>query len=138
MPSFCDYENRTGDPPRNRCDDRSDLGRVISHVIDGSPPVIYALGNMHGGEGAACAGIDWELQNMVPDGYEGWICVAARAEDVFSNGQAGNHGVSRPLRLCYDDGVPPAADCPLPAPSCIAPNCSLPPAFPENFVYDPR
>jgi hypothetical protein len=102
------------------------MSRVISHTMDGKPPVIYALGSALGGAGAACTGADWEI------GFarEGWVCVAGRAED-----EVHNVGVSRPLRLCYDDGVGAPADCPLPAPSCLD-GCTLPPAFPAGALFE--
>ena len=67
MPAWCDYlELLSGRPPR-RCANRSDLTKAISHVRDGKPPVIYALGNMHTGDGVACAGVDYEIQNHLLD-----------------------------------------------------------------------
>jgi hypothetical protein len=126
MPQGCDYADSSGGTPTYLCDDRSDMWRTISHTMDGKPPVIYALGSNLTGSGAACSGADWEI------GFarEGWVCVAGRAED-----QVHNIGVSAPLRLCYDDGVDPPADCPLPAPSCLD-DCTLPPRF-VGGLYEP-
>jgi hypothetical protein len=137
IPGFCGYRQPPQTRPDTLCLNRSDIGRVISHARDGAPPVIYARGSMLTGTGAACTGTGWEIGQQVTPGYEGWVCVAARAEDVFDNGETGNHAVSRPLRLCYDDGEPPAPDCSGTPPTCMAPNCMLPPTFFQNFVYNP-
>ncbi|HWP08749.1 MAG TPA: hypothetical protein VNN72_23565, partial [Polyangiaceae bacterium] len=62
------------------------------------------------------------------------ICVAGRAED-----NTGNVGISRPLRLCFDDGEDPPPSClnqdADPPPSCRVDNCKLPPTFPEHALY---
>lgn len=130
MPMGCVYKN--GGEPDRLCDDRSDMWRTISHSIDGKPPVIYALGGALGGAGAACSGIEWEIGNSSD---EGWVCIAGRAEDLVHN-----VGVSRPLRVCYDDLVDPPPDCPWPPPSCLD-NCTLPRAFEDayedGFLYEP-
>jgi hypothetical protein len=110
-PPLCEAYQQGGTEPRHLCDDRSDMWVSISHSMDGEPPVIYALGSSLGGTGAACAGADWEIGSS---SQEGWVCVAGRAED-----QVHNVGVSQPLRLCYDDGVDPPPDCPMPPPTCL-------------------
>jgi hypothetical protein len=127
MPSVCTY-SEAASAPNYLCDDRSDMWRTLSHTMDGKPPVIYALGSNLMGSGADCSGIEWEIGNS---SVEGWVCVAGRAEDLVHN-----VGVSRPLRLCYDDGVDPPPDCPLPPPSCLD-DCTLPPAFFEGFLFEP-
>jgi hypothetical protein len=123
-PALC--EAYQGDPePRHLCDNRSDMWVSISHSMDGKPPVIYALGSSLGGTGSACAGADWEIGSSA---QEGWVCVAGRAED-----EVHNVGVSRPLRLCYDNGVDPPPDCPMPPPSCLD-GCLPPPPMNEVLV----
>lgn len=108
------------------CEEKtSDLTRIIDHVMAGRQPVIYASSPR---AGVTCTGISWEIASWV--GREGWVCLAARAED-----QVGNVGVSRPLRLCIDDedssnGTPNCA--PAGAPSCTD-GCVLPPVFEDEL-----
>jgi hypothetical protein len=63
---------------------------------------------------------------------DGWICLAARVADKL-----GNVGLSRPLRICYDDdqveGVPACATG-APPPSCTT-NCTAPAAMPPHLYY---
>jgi hypothetical protein len=85
--------------PDTLCSKTSDMSRVIGQKVwteSGSvmATAIFGVGPIGG---AACTGADWELGALVPEDYEGWICLAARAKD-----NAGNVGVSRPLRLCLD------------------------------------
>jgi hypothetical protein len=119
----CDTTQAT--PARSwMCGGVSDLFRVIKHDIDMSPPepAVYAPGEH---EDEECTGAEWVMPGS-GDIPEGWICLAATAKDI-----AGNTGVSRPLRLCYDDGVGAAPDCsPESAPTCLPATCTLPaPAF---------
>jgi hypothetical protein len=132
MPSSCGYEDLLSIPD-SQCANRSDMRRIISHDMDGKPPVVYAMGNSLGGTGAACTGIEWEITFAA----EGWICVAGRATDLV-----GNVGVSAPLRLCHDDGVDPPPDCSAAPPSCTD-GCTIRPVpatgpFHPDWLYDPR
>jgi hypothetical protein len=132
MPSGCGYENSLSIPD-TLCANSSDMRRIISHDMDERPPVVYAMGNSLGGDGAACTGIEWEFRFAT----EGWICVAGRASDLV-----GNVGVSAPLRLCRDDGVDPPPDCSGAPPSCTD-GCSLRPVpsvgpYRAGWLYDPR
>ena len=123
----CVYATSPGQRPERLCLDTSDMFRVIKHSMDGRPSVIYALNNSDG-VGADCSGVDWEIGFAA----EGWVCVAGVAEDLV-----GNRGVSRPLRLCYDDGVGAPADCSGPPPSCTD-GCTLrstPSTGPYNSSY---
>jgi hypothetical protein len=118
------------EPPINLClNEKSDLTFVMAHSAtyheSGSrPPVIYGYRPDFTGE--SCTGIDWELG---ANAEEGWVCLAARALDAV-----GNIGISRPLRVCYDDPlttfVPSCKSDAEPPPPCTD-GCTLPPAFPE-------
>jgi len=125
----CKYATDHADPPDPLCPptNTDDMIRAISWDVDSSVPAIFGIGSL---DGIACTGTDWEIGPVVE---EGWICVAGRAED-----HTGNVGISRPLRLCFDDGkgAPPScldqdAD---PPPSCRVDDCKLPPAFDGNYL----
>ncbi len=126
----CPYENQSVEP-QHLCPpaNASDMTRVISWDYDSTVPAIFSIGPL---TGAACAGTDWPLSS-VGGLKEGWICVAARAEDNTEN-----VGISRPLRLCYDDekGEPPSCLDPGadPPPSCVVDDCELPPKFEGGFL----
>jgi hypothetical protein len=123
-------------PPDKRCvQESSDLSRVICHngISEETmqhPPVIYAVGVDP--SGLECTGTDWEMGSSTLG--EGWLCFAARVEDY-----AGNVGISRAIRLCYDDpdtaGQPGCVADPMgmTAPSCMD-NCTPPPAFQRTFI----
>lgn len=99
----------TLDPPDTLCTNQaSDMYQVIEHTLtkdDGTKePVVYAQEVTANQE---CTGIGWEFTGLFKHEYDGWVCVAVRAVD-----NAGNVGVSRPLRLCVDDpGVSGSPDC---------------------------
>jgi hypothetical protein len=119
--------------PDRVCGDDSDMWRVIANEkeVDGrenSP--IFAYGN---GPGRTCTGLDWDIGIYAEE--EGWVCLAGRSLD-----NAKNRGVSRPLRLCFDDPATPER------PACVddksnPPTCTdgcetLPPAFPYNGLLE--
>jgi hypothetical protein len=116
----CVLEAATSPPPPLCSDELSDMSFVMGHTMEGRPPVVYALDPIP--SSIACTGQTWEIGAHAD---EGWVCLAGRALD-----NAGNIGISRPLRLCYDNPdtsfVP---DCSEP-PECTD-GCTLPPAFPE-------
>jgi hypothetical protein len=90
------------DPPLKLCtENASDLTRIIRHDWKAEIPVIFAKPELAATE---CTGQQWVFGPLVPS--EGWICFAARAEDL-----AGNIGISRPLRACYDDDVGDSPSC---------------------------
>jgi hypothetical protein len=105
-PPICEYEGVTPAPDA-LCANESDMWRVVSWPVTATIPMIYSVGNNAAGD--SCTGTDWEIGQFVE---EGWFCVAARAED-----HAGNVGISRPLRLCFDNGIGDAPDCSSP-PEC--------------------
>lgn len=86
-----------------------DFTRVIDRALSGTEPVIYGVGALLGLE---CTGANWEILPLVE--REGWVCLAAQGRD-----NAGNLGVSPPLRVCIDDGFGDAPDCsPEAMPAC--------------------
>lgn len=129
MPAPCEYAETHADPPDRLCPptNTDDMIRAISWDVDSSVPAIFGIGSL---EGIACTGTDWEIGPVIE---EGWICVAGRAED-----HTGNVGISRPLRLCFDDGEDPPPSCldqdADPPPSCRVNNCKLPPRFDSNYL----
>jgi hypothetical protein len=129
------------DPPDQLCKGSSDLTRITGQKVwtdSGTTlsTVVFGVGPIGG---AACTGADWELGALVPEDYEGWICLAARAKD-----NVGNVGVSRPLRLCLDrtdpahPGTPACADPSDKAPTCTD-GCAIPSAneFPQQTLDFP-
>lgn len=115
------------------------MQRVIWHNTTARRPVVFAFGNL-APDSTSCTGIEVDIKtqtrNDVPeDGEEGWLCVAAVSDDT-----AGNHGVSRPLRLCYDNpsvpGKPACATDKSNPPTCTD-GCTLPPAFFDDTVIKP-
>lgn len=121
MPAGCVYEDQT-EPTRMCAPYDADMHRIIKFDYDETVPVIFAVGNL--ATGPACIGTDWETAQY----GEGWACLAARAVD-----HAGNVGVSRPLRVCIDDGVDPPPDCMSTPPDCTD-GCTLPPNFPSTIL----
>ena len=123
MPGACKYQDSETEPQR-LCPpaNEDDMFRVIPWDIDATIPAIFGIGSL---QGKACTGTDWEIGPVV---HEGWICVAGRAED-----NTHNVGISRPLRLCFDDGVDPPPTCldhdADPPPSCTVDDCIPPPPF---------
>lgn len=128
----CTFGAETSPPARLCTDEASDLSAVIKHSDEGHPPVVFAL-DPH--EGLYCNGAYYELSGHAE---EGWVCLVGRAKDNI-----GNVGISRPLRVCFDDfrtDTHPACLDGLNPPSCTD-GCELPPAFPtepeDYFVFPP-
>jgi hypothetical protein len=112
-------------PPAWLCDAaEDDLTRVIPQPLGGTPTAIYGFAPMSSG---ACAGDTWELITSMG---EGWVCLAARVEDMI-----GNVGISPPIRVCIDDLVG-ASQCGGPPPECA--NCAPPPNFPRDMMLERR
>ena len=108
-------------PPDKRCPVTT-MTRVIAQQIDSPDPptAIYALMPSNAPTGA-CTGLTWGLLDLVG---EGWACLAARVEDKIKN-----VGVSRPIRVCFDDGNgTPVCVSPNGAPGCTD-GCKLPDDF---------
>jgi hypothetical protein len=115
-------------PNRLCTQEASDLTRVIKYNATGTVPAIFAQ-DVTGANTLTCTGAQWQV-GVLPAVKEGWLCLAVRAVD-----NAKNVGVSRPLRVCYDDENPANGEpnCPLPAPSCTR-ACTAPPRFPPTYV----
>jgi hypothetical protein len=120
----------------------SDLIHVVKHPMPKNPPepVVYGIGPI---DGVACTGHDWQLANLIPlvdpadpqgPRKEGWVCLAARATD-----NAGNTGVSPPLRVCFDDdrkgGTPGCRLNPAmnPPPTCTD-GCRVPSGYTNSLL----
>ncbi len=134
--SDCTYKG-DADPPDQLCPQQeSEMTRIIRHTSSAGEPVIYAINPDFGD--LECTGRYWELGAVVDrEQAEGWLCLAVRASDNVHN-----VGVSRPLRVCYDDPrtthVPDCVGAPLTeAPSCTD-GCTPPDdieMFPRLHVY---
>lgn len=111
----------------------SDMSVVIHHGVGIKEPVIYAKDPLDSSQ-AVCTGTAWEVSAAISQVNAGntslgWICLATRAVDTV-----GNVGISRPLRICLDDGtMPDRCGDPSTAPSCTD-NCTPPPHFPNVIV----
>jgi hypothetical protein len=130
LPAECTLKDDAA--PDSICDGDSDMWRVITdeRVIEGgrrSPIFAYGIG-----PGPTCTGLDWDIGIYAEK--EGWVCLAARSLDT-----AKNRGVSRPLRLCFDDPATPerpaCVDDKSNPPSCTD-GCTLPPAFYYNALIE--
>lgn len=130
--------------PDTLCAEASDMTRVINHLAYvGSgggprPSVIFAFGNLQPNT-LTCTGIEVDLTTQTTedtDWDEGWLCAAAVSDD-----DAGNRGVSRPLRLCFDNpAVPGSPDCvndKSDPPSCTDGCRDLPPTFYDDVLFKP-
>jgi hypothetical protein len=131
LPSVCTLKEES--EPTRVCDDDSDMFRVIANEkgIDGgqnSPIFAYGIG-----PGPTCTGLDWDIGIYAE--AEGWVCLAARSLD-----NAKNRGVSRPLRLCFDDPRTPerpaCVDDKSSPPTCTDGCTTLPPAFFYNSLLE--
>lgn len=120
----CTLKEPSTPPPRLCADHKSDLWMVVQHdlaIPQGDEPVVYGIGGLKEPE---CTGSLWDL-GLIP-GANDWLCLAVRASDNL-----GNVGISRPLRVCFDNpdvpGAPPCASG-SPPPSCTD-SCAPPPRF---------
>ena len=107
----------------------SPMTRIVSQRVEGAAvPAIYGRMPTNATTGE-CSGQQWLLPFA-----EGWACVAARVEDAI-----GNVGLSRPLRVCFDDGVgTPVCDPTNPSdtpPTCTD-GCTYPDAFAPNQTWE--
>jgi hypothetical protein len=102
------------------CGGRSEMTRVIQHSVftTSTPePVIYAYAPISNPAAPDCTGMYLEiagkLTGTTPATREGWHCAAVKAVD-----NVGNIGLSKPLRICYDDPK-----------TAYKPDCTTPPAL---------
>lgn len=120
---------RTTTPfPEKLCSSHvSDMWQVIEDDYNGIP-VIYGVAVTPGAE---CTGVSWEFTGKLSQ--DGWVCFATRAVD-----NAGNVGISRPLRLCVDNpsiaGTPACANSSVLPPSCTD-GCTAPARW-GNFAVN--
>jgi hypothetical protein len=121
-------------PPGKLCHGASDMTRVVGRKLwtdTGSieaATIVFGLGPTDGG---ACSGREWEIAHLIPEGQEGWICLAARAQD-----NVGNVGVSRPLRLCLDRTGGERPECAETDPPKDPPTCTDGCIIPDSFDFD--
>lgn len=126
-PFGCSLESAPNEPAHLCTLNASDMTRVIKHDYMSTIPALFAKPEFVGTE---CTGQQWELGPFIDT--EGWVCLAARAEDVV-----GNVGISRPLRACYDDPTteeqPDCATMTTTPPDCTD-GCTPPPRLALGFV----
>jgi hypothetical protein len=126
-----DCKLKDSEPAPQLCPDKtSDMSVVVRHDahagVDMVPEeVVYGAGDLNALE---CTGPKLDLKSYASP--NGWVCLAARAVDNL-----GNVGVSRPLRVCFDDpadSVTPECmtDGAVP-PSCTT-ACTPPAPFPAH------
>ncbi|HXK19673.1 MAG TPA: hypothetical protein VNG33_17805, partial [Polyangiaceae bacterium] len=96
--------------------------RFVPFNVALAEPFVYVVGTPNPND-ASCDGID--LAFLPQNQPAGWVCVAARAVD-----NAGNIGISPPLRICVDDAAaqthPDCATMSMVPPSCTD-GCTPPP-----------
>lgn len=114
-------------------DGSTEMFRAVAAPVEGTVPAVYAYNPTNGSTGE-CEGIGWELISIV---HEGWRCLAVRAEDTI-----GNVGVSKPIRVCFNDGNAGngTPDCnPANAPSCMS-NCTISSEqeFPSGMIWQAK
>lgn len=127
-----EYPDDLNSPPP-LCDGESDLTRVIREDEQEGVPAIYAI---NPDNDAACTGQAWEVPTANLEGYQGWVCAAARVEDLV-----GNRSVSAPVAFCLDNsqvaGAPACATA-LESPPACTDGCTPSAAFPsEGVVISP-
>ena len=114
------YEHDCSSPATTReqtahfCNDLSDLTFVPKHAYN-EEQVLYGV---EPNASVACTGDSVELSSMLRN-HTGWVCLGAQVSD-----NAGNVGISQPLRVCIQDAKDPKP-CPAPVPSCTD-GCSVP------------
>jgi len=87
---------------------------ALFYTVDDTEPAIWSLPQVVAGDPLFCTG--HQFDNLASNIPEGWVCVAGSAQD-----NAGNTGVSKPLRLCVDytlDGNPTTCANPGDMPDC--------------------
>jgi hypothetical protein len=116
-------------PPDHLCPNHNSDMWYAPFFTEIKEPMVYVVGTP--GNDASCAGIDLAFVNQGQK--EGWVCAAARVVD-----NAGNIGISPPMRFCADDGVDPKPDCAIS--STTPPTCTdgcTPPARGGGYIWRP-
>ncbi len=116
LPAVCDIPGDEAEPPDELCVGTRPEGMSIAiyYTVDEAEPAIWSLPLVDTSDALYCTG--HQFDNLAANIPEGWVCVAARAVD-----NAGNIGVSAPLRLCVDytlDGSPSTCSNPADMPDC--------------------
>lgn len=116
LPPVCDQPGTDLVAPDALCAAATPEGMSIAihYTVDVSEPAIWSLPQVDPSSELFCSG--HQFDNFASNLPEGWICVAARAED-----NAGNTGVSEPIRVCVDytlDGNPSTCGVPADMPNC--------------------
>jgi hypothetical protein len=116
LPEICDGPGIDAVAPEELCVvTRPELMTIaIFYTVDDTEPAIWSLPQVMGNDPLFCTG--HQFDNFASNIPEGWVCVAGRAED-----NAGNIGVSKPIRLCVDytlDGNPATCGNPGDMPDC--------------------
>ncbi|MDA3863528.1 MAG: hypothetical protein PF689_06620 [Deltaproteobacteria bacterium] len=116
----CQAPGDNTDPPDPLCPVLSgDMTTAIWYTFDMSEPAIYTLPPVDSTSPTICGGIQFD--SMANNISEGWTCAAVKAND-----NAGNTGISQPLRICIEynyDPVqgPQSAECQN---ELLAPDCT--------------
>jgi hypothetical protein len=116
-------------PPRLCTANKSDMWQVIRDDVTGTD-VIYGVGVS---DGLECTGVAWEFAGKLV--HNGWACFAARAVD-----NAGNVGISRPLRICVDNpafGASPSCATSSETPPSCTDSCTPPPRWGNRRIEVP-
>jgi hypothetical protein len=115
----CRVSDKPGTTPILCSGESVSMTRVVGQKLIGSTalsPVIYGLSPATGTTAAYCTG-----RQLESNGDTGWRCMVAAAKD-----NAGNLGISQPLRVCY--ALNGDSDCIGPAPTCTD-GCTMPSEF---------
>lgn len=127
----CSYDDNDSEPDALCNPPTSDLTRVIEQFLGGdsaanTDSAIYGIGAF---TDAVCTGRQWEIAPFIP--ADGWICMAARAEDM-----TGNIGISAALPLCFDGDTDPSTPaCALGGtPPTCSDGCTPPPRFTPRII----
>jgi hypothetical protein len=106
----CGFSGWNESPSEKLCGKSSDMVRVIQHklIATKAEPVIYGLEPTSSSTDFDCTGRYLELAGLFTDNNgdglfkteeaEGWHCLAVKGIDLV-----GNRGVSKALRVCYDN-----------------------------------
>lgn len=116
LPADCDLPGDESEPPTELCVATrwEKMTVAIFYTVDPAEPAIWSLPLVDIADPLFCTG--HQFDNLAANIPEGWVCVAGRAVD-----NAGNIGVSAPIRICVDytmDGNPATCGIPADAPDC--------------------
>jgi hypothetical protein len=117
-PAPCETSGIDEDPPSRLCAGvNNDVYTIIFYTVDLTEPAIYGLPPYDSGSPLMCTGIQFDsLANNIS---EGWACIAVKGFD-----NAGNIGVSAPLRVCIDYDTTDGTTVPECNNLTLAPDCT--------------